>query len=83
MKKFKENIRIVKRLLKQIKEFYNSLSPFGKIIFILVLIICKLGPDMILFPMLIKWINRRRESKLDANYKAFNDEIDEIIEEVD
>ena len=83
MNKIKKTIETIKTLLVPIKEYYKSLSPAGKAIFIMVLIICKLGPDMILFPMLIKWINKRRDRKLEKAEEAFDEEIEEIIEEVD
>lgn len=83
MKKLKEGIETFKKLVLPIKEYYKSLTPVGKAIFIMVLIICKLGPDMILFPLLIKWINKKREQKLKKTEEAFNEEIEEILEEVD
>lgn len=54
-----------KKLLEVIKDYYLSLSPLKKIVFICVLILIKLGPDLILLPMLVKHIQRKKAEKLD------------------
>ena len=51
----KETIYIV----KDIKEYFKTLSPTGKIIFILILVVLKLGPDLITMPILVKYIKSK------------------------
>ena len=51
----KETVYIV----KDIKEYFKTLSPTGKIIFILILVVLKLGPDLITMPILIKYIKSK------------------------
>ena len=51
----KETVAIV----KDIKEYFKTLSPMGKVIFILILVVLKLGPDLITMPILIKYIKSK------------------------
>ena len=51
----KETVTIV----KYIKGYFKTLSPMGKVIFILILVILKLGPDLITMPILIKYIKSK------------------------
>ena len=51
----KETVNIV----KDIKEYFKTLSPVGKVIFILILVILKLGPDLITMPILVKYIKSK------------------------
>ena len=46
-------------IVKDIKEYFKTLSPTGKVIFILILVILKLGPDLITMPILIKYIKSK------------------------
>ena len=46
-------------IVKDIKEYFKTLSPMGKVIFILILVILKLGPDLITMPILIKYIKSK------------------------
>lgn len=46
-------------IIKDIKEYFKTLSPMGKVIFILILVILKLGPDLITMPILIKYIKSK------------------------
>lgn len=46
-------------IIKDIKEYFKTLSPTGKIIFILILVVLKLGPDLITMPILIKYIKSK------------------------
>lgn len=52
--KFKTALEKVKVSFKVLYNYFKTLPAWGKVIFILVLIICKLGPDFIMFPLLIK-----------------------------
>lgn len=63
--KFKTALEKVKVFFKELYNYFKTLPAWGKVIFILVLIICKLGPDFIMFPLLIKWVrkhNKRTEN---------------------
>lgn len=53
MKKLIEKTKVT---VKEVYDYFKSLPLWGKVIFILVVLVCKLGPDFILFPMLIKWV---------------------------
>ena len=64
MSKLKVFVSEVKKLLMMIKDYYNSLSPTGKVIFIIILILLKLGPDMITMPILVRHIKKKTEKKL-------------------
>lgn len=46
-------------IIKDIKGYFKTLSPMGKVIFILILVILKLGPDLITMPILIKYIKSK------------------------
>lgn len=59
MKKLVEKSKI---MLKEVYDYFKSLPLWGKVIFILVVLICKLGPDFILFPMLIKWVQAHKNN---------------------
>lgn len=46
-------------IIKDIKEYFKTLSPMGKVIFILILVVLKLGPDLITMQILIKYIKSK------------------------
>ena len=46
-------------IVKDIKDYFKTLSPMGKVIFILILVVLKLGPDLITMPILIKYIKSK------------------------
>ena len=46
-------------IVKDIKEYFKTLSPIGKVIFILILVVLKLGPDLITMPILVKYIKSK------------------------
>ena len=46
-------------IIKDIKGYFKTLSPMGKVIFILILVVLKLGPDLITMPILIKYIKSK------------------------
>ena len=46
-------------IVKDIKGYFKTLSPMGKVIFILILVVLKLGPDLITMPILIKYIKSK------------------------
>ena len=51
-------------IVKDIKEYFKTLSPVGKVIFILILVVLKLGPDLITMPILIKYIKSKTKKDL-------------------
>ena len=57
-------IRETAAIVKDIKEYFKSLSPMGKVIFVLILVVLKLGPDLITMPILIKYV--RSKTKKDV-----------------
>lgn len=79
----KDKINGLKNIWKLVKEYYNSLTPAGKVIFIMVLVLIKMGPDIIFFPILYKYIDRKKLKKLDKASEEFESEIDIIIDDVD
>lgn len=46
-------------IVKDIKDYFKTLSPMGKVIFIMILVVLKLGPDLITMPILIKYIKSK------------------------
>lgn len=58
-------ISSLKAMISEAYTYYKSLPIYGKVIFITVLIICKIGPDFIMFPILMKWV--RTHSKRTEN----------------
>lgn len=78
-----KKLETLKKIWVIIKDYYNSLTPAGKILFVCVMILIKLGPDMILFPMLYKHIEKRRIKKLDKQADEFENEIDFVLSEID
>ena len=58
-------ISSLKAMISEAYTYYKSLPIYGKVIFIIVLIICKIGPDFIMFPILMKWV--RTHSKRTEN----------------
>ena len=46
-------------IIKDVKAYFKTLSPTGKVIFILILVVLKLGPDLITMPILIKYIKSK------------------------
>ena len=56
---FKNIIKETVSIIKDIKDYFKTLSPMGKVIFILILVVLKLGPDLITMPILIKYIKSK------------------------
>lgn len=59
-KSVKENIKIF-------KDFFKSLNWWQRAIFIIIIILCKLGPGLITFPILIKIVKTRMKNKSENN----------------
>ena len=72
-----------KKLWECVKDYYLSLSPLKRVVFICVLILIKLGPDLILVPMFYKYIQRKKAEKLDKQADDFENEIEGILDEID
>lgn len=48
-----------KGLVHELSNYYKGLSPKGKVIFVLVVFVCKfILPDVIAFPALFKWMRK-------------------------
>lgn len=55
-------VRKSKAIIAELVAFYKTLSPWKKVLFILVVLICKfILPDLIAFPALLKWIRNQEK----------------------
>lgn len=50
-----------KEMGEEIIDFYKSLSTTKKVIFIIILILAKLGPDMLTYGLIIRYIKSKKK----------------------
>ena len=50
-----------KEMGEEIIDFYKSLSTTKKVIFIIILILAKLGPDMLTYGLIVRYIRNKRK----------------------
>lgn len=62
--KIKRMIERIKILLIEFRGYYQSLSTPKKVIFICVLILAKLGPDVITYGLILRYIRSKKEARV-------------------